>query len=261
MAVRLPQESRIKKEGVLMNTKALVLALMIGFIGIGGKYYQTKAEATQAPVKLQILESVASHTAGDYDIEDIKVKTVEVDDTEWTEELIMMNAIIEVKVDKVESVYMMEPAEMKDFAYEVGKEVNLGETLRALPFLESSFGKSRFGELGGRIGDNGESRGVTQIQIKTAKYILGKLMPYPNIKFSDEEIKMLLTKNDRVCIIMSKYYLVYLMDKFADKEANWSRGLLSYNTGPKMVYRHGTNWDPNNYVAKAKKFIKRERGS
>jgi len=120
------------------------------------------------------------------------------------EDKIIYDAMIDVRVFNQFSINTLKPDEMMDFAYKTGKEENLGETLRAIVFLESNFGKI------GRIGDDGVARGVTQIQIPTAHFILKKLM---NIKyrFSDNQIKKLITYNDKVAIIMSKYYLVYLM--------------------------------------------------
>lgn len=231
-----------------MKTKALVLALALFVIGVGGKYYQTKAEANQE-IEVNVLETVPSHD--ETDMEQFQVPVVTAGD--WSEAEIMMQAIIDVKVHKKESVYLMEPEEMKEYASEVGATVNLGESLPAILYIESKFGTY------GRVGDSGVARGVAQIQRPTARYILNKLMGYPNIEFSDDDIDKLLTKNDRVSIIMSKHYLVYLMDKFKDQEANWSRGLLSYNTGPGNVKKHGTSWDPNKYLKQAKTFIKRER--
>ena len=170
------------------------------------------------------------------------------------EEKIILNAMIDVKVHKIDSFNLMLPQEILEFAYNSGKENDLGETLRAITYLESGMGRS------GRVGDNGKARGITQIQIPTAKFILNKLMGYKQ-KFSDTEIKMLLTYNDKVCIILSKHYLIYLMNKFKNHDANWSHGLLSYNVGPSGVYNNGLKRDPNNYVKKAKRFIIKQRGS
>lgn len=229
-----------------MRNYAILTLFAITMFALAWYCYPTKTvEATQEPVKLS---SVPSHTDEDY-----YIPAPVVTPGDWSEEEIMMQAIIDVKVHKKESVYLMEPEEMKDYAYEVGEPVNLGESLRAIIFIESKFGTF------GRIGDKGVARGVGQIQRPTAKYILNKLMGYPNIEFSDKDIDNLLTKNDRVSIIMSKHYLVYLMDKFKDAEANWSKGLLSYNTGPGTVRKHGTKHDPNRYLKQAKTFIKRER--
>ena len=158
-----------------------------------------------------------------------------------TEDNLVLRAIIDVKVFNEFSFNVLEPDEILEFAYESGKEYNLGETLRAITYLESGMGRT------GRVGDRGVARGITQIQIPTAKFILKKLMKIKQT-FSDQEIKKLLTYNDKVCIILSKEYLVYLMDKFKNRDANWSHGLLSYNIGP-------------NYVKKAKKFIIKQRGS
>ncbi len=170
------------------------------------------------------------------------------------EEKIMLNAFIDVKVHKVDSFDIMQPDEILNFAYESGKEYNLGETLRAITYLESGMGNT------GRVGDDGVARGITQIQIPTAKFILKKLMGY-EYEFSDVEVAMLLTYNDKVSIILSKHYLVYLMAKFKNHEANWSHGLLSYNVGPTGVKNKGLSFDPNNYVKKAKRFIISQRGS
>lgn len=165
---------------------------------------------------------------------------------------ILYDAMIDVRVFDSYSVLELEQDEMMYFAYNNGKKYNLGETLRAIVFLESGFGKT------GRIGDNGIARGVTQIQIPTAKFILAKIMNI-DFKFTDNQIKKLLTYNDKLSIILSKYYLVYLMDKFKNHESNWSKGLLSYNVGPSGVRKKGLNFDPNGYLKKAKKFIKRQR--
>ena len=170
------------------------------------------------------------------------------------EDIIMFDAIIDVKVFKTDSFNLMQPDEILAFAYESGKEVNFGETLRAITYLETKMGQDN------RIGDRGVARGITQIQIPTARFILKKLMKY-NTTFSDAEIAMLITYNDKVSIIMSKHYLIYLMDKFKNHEANWSHGLLSYNVGPTGVRNKGLQHDPNNYVKKAKRFIINQRGS
>ncbi len=170
------------------------------------------------------------------------------------EDKVILNAMIDVKVHKVDSFDIMQPNEILNFAYEEGKEYNLGETLRAITFLESKMGGD------GRVGDSGIARGITQIQIPTAKFILKNLMGYKQ-NFSDIEIEMLITYNDKVSIILSKYYLIYLMKTFKNHEANWSHGVLSYNVGPKGVRTKGLTHDPNNYVKKAKRFIIEQRGS
>jgi hypothetical protein len=170
----------------------------------------------------------------------------------WVEEEIVMSAIHDVKIKKKQSIHIMSVEEIKEFAFITGEQVELGETMRAITFLETRFGEA------GRIGDKGKARGVTQIQISTARFILKELMDI-NLKFTDLEIKWLLTKNDRLCIIMSKNYLVYLMDKFRNEPGNWSHGVLSYNVGPTGVSKFGIDYDPNNYVDKAKRFIKKER--
>ena len=170
------------------------------------------------------------------------------------EDRVIDNAMIDVLIHKKESVQLLNPYQIKVYAYQIGAKVDLGETLRAITFLESRFGQA------GRVGDNNVARGITQIQRPTAKFILNRLMGFTH-KFSDNEIDKLLTSNDKLCIIMSKCYLVYLMDKFKNKPANWSTGLLSYNVGPGNATKHGTDYDPNNYLHKAKKFINQERGS
>jgi hypothetical protein len=171
-----------------------------------------------------------------------------------SENEVVDKAMIEVLVFKRESIEILTPYQIKVYAYQIGAKVNLGETLRAITFLETSFGQA------GRVGDNEVARGVTQIQIPTAKFILKNLMGFKRT-FSDEEIRMLLTKNDKLCIIMSKHYLVYLMDKFRNEDGPWSTGLLSYNIGPGNASKYGTEFDPNGYLTKAKKFINKERGT
>jgi len=158
-------------------------------------------------------------------------------------------AMRDVLVHKKDSIELLSPYQIKVYAYKIGAPVNLGETLRAITFLESRCGAA------GRIGDNGVARGITQIQIPTAKFIFSKLMGFER-KFSNKEIKMLITKNDKLNIIMSKNYLVYLMKMFKNK---WSHGLLSYNIGPGNTLKHGTTFDPNNYLAKATHFINKSR--
>jgi hypothetical protein len=171
-----------------------------------------------------------------------------------SEDYVVDKAMTEVLVFKRDSIEILNPYQIKVYAYQIGATVNLGETLRAITYLESHFGQT------GRIGDKGIARGITQIQIPTAKFILNKLMGFDH-KFTDKEIKMLLTSNDKLCIIMSKNYLVYLMNKFKHDEESWQTGLLSYNIGPGNAKRHGTAYDPNGYLTKAKKFINKERGS
>jgi len=168
------------------------------------------------------------------------------------EDRILSTAIADVKIYGRASINTLKTEDMGDFAYLVGKEFNLGETLRAVVYLESKFGTS------GRVGDHGKARGVTQIQIPTAKFILKELLKVET-RFSDNEIKLLLTYNDKVCIILSKHYLRYLMDRFKNHKANWSHAVLSYNRGPTIVTSHGLNHDPNDYVKKAKQFIAQER--
>ena len=168
------------------------------------------------------------------------------------EEKIILDAIIDVKVFKEDSFHLLSQDEILKFAYESGSEYNLGETLRAITFLETKMANH------GRVRDGGIARGITQIQIPTAKFILKRLMKIKQ-QFSDVEIKMLLTYNDKMCIILSKYYLVYLMDRFKNHESNWSHGLLSYNVGPGGVSNTGLSFDPNNYVKRAKIFIKQQR--
>jgi len=181
--------------------------------------------------------------------------TVTISPKDFTEDEIIQKAIIKVKVDKKESVYLMSPDEIYDYSYECGRSDDLGETLRAIVYLESRFGE------GGRIGDHGVARGITQVQIPTAKFILKRLMGFEHTKFTTKEIKMLLTKNDRLCMIMSKIYLVYLMDQFQHKPSHWSHGLLSYNVGIGNVQKHGVVHDPNGYLDKARRFIQKTRGS
>jgi hypothetical protein len=166
---------------------------------------------------------------------------------------IIEREIIKVKVHNEESIFKMTPQMIKIYSYKLGEPENLGETLRAITYLESSFGKT------GRVGDSGVARGITQIQIPTAKYILNNIMGFKN-KFSDSDIKKLITNNDKISIILSKHYLVYLMKKFKDHDDAWAKGLLSYNTGVRTVLTKGLSHDPNRYLAKAKQFIIQERG-
>ena len=65
---------------------------------------------------------------------------------------IIYDALIDVKVLNQYSINKLEPEEMLEYAYRVGKDENLGETLRAIVFLETKAG------LSGRIGDNGLAR-------------------------------------------------------------------------------------------------------
>ncbi len=161
-------------------------------------------------------------------------------------------SIIDVIVYNRFNNNIMNKDEMKKFAYQIGSEYNISETINAIIFLETNFGKR------GRIGDNGIALGITQIQIPTARFILRKIMNI-NCYFSDNELKMLLTKNDKLCIIMTKHYLLYLKKKFKNKKLNWSHSLLSYNVGPTKVLHHGLKRDPNKYLKKALQFIKKER--
>lgn len=169
------------------------------------------------------------------------------------ERLIIQEAILDVKHHQVVSYNILKPKALAEFAFQTGKPDNIGETLRAFTFLESTFGQTS------RVGDHGDSRGCTQISIsKTARFILDKLLNIKT-KWTDQELEGLYTYNDKVSIIMSKEYLLYLMNKFKYKPANWSHAVLGYNRGPNAVNKDGLTIDPNNYVAKAKKFIKENR--
>ncbi len=161
---------------------------------------------------------------------------------------LLTNTINEVRYYKTPSRYIMPPETMADFAYMTGSPDNLGETLRAIVYLETTFGRT------GRIGDNGDSLGCTQIKVETARYILEDILSLEE-ELTDVEVSRLYMYNDKLAIILSKEYLLYLMDRFKHKTANWSHSVLGYNRGPAAVSKDGLTRDPNNYVTKAKKFI------
>ena len=127
-------------------------------------------------------------------------------------------------------------------SYKISKQFGLHDIIPSIIGIESSFGLFKHG-------DDNKSLGITQMQFKTAKWLLKK----QNIEMSDDNLKYLLTNDNEFCIIVSCLYLNYLIKKMkGDKR----KAILSYNVGLTNVRKYGLKYDPNGYLKKFEKYKK-----
>jgi hypothetical protein len=154
-------------------------------------------------------------------------------------------SILKVKQHRTYVYDQMGKNEMIYYGKRIGRADDLGNTLAALPGVESSYGKHR-------IGDHGKAYGITQMHAPTARYIINNLMDIP-VNLTDREIRLLLTYNDKAAMILSKYYMNYLIHNFNKKKRPWRHAVLAYNFGITNVKKYGLSKDPMNYLGKIKK--------
>ena len=127
-------------------------------------------------------------------------------------------------------------------SYKISKQFGLQDIIPSIIGLESSFGLFK-------IGDDGKSLGISQLQFKTVKWLLKK----QNIEMLDDNLRYLLTFDIEFNIIVSCSYMNYLIKKMkGDKR----KAILSYNVGLTNVRKYGLKYDPNNYLKKFEKYKK-----
>jgi hypothetical protein len=127
-------------------------------------------------------------------------------------------------------------------SYKISKQFGLQDIIPSIIGIESSFGLFK-------IGDDGKSLGISQLQFKTVKWLLKK----QNIEMLDDNLRYLLTFDIEFNIIVSCSYMNYLIKKMkGDKR----KAILSYNVGLTNVRKYGLKYDPNGYLKKFEKYKK-----
>lgn len=135
-------------------------------------------------------------------------------------------------------------------AYTEGKRIGYPETIQAIIYLESSAGRYKQ-----NLSD--PSYGVGHMKVETAKHILKKHFNHSG--FSDDEIPGMLKKYDRFAIYLTCLYFKSSINYFGKRYRTkvWSRSVLSYNCGVSGVHENGLSNDPNNYVKRINRIIKK----
>jgi hypothetical protein len=134
-------------------------------------------------------------------------------------------------------------------AYEEGKNLPKHPEILQIILLNES--------LAGKVGRHGDKKfkswrmhayGVMQVQFRTAKLVVKNQtsLKFPN----DWALRNKLKNDDAFNIHIARLYVAWLMKL---NKGNYFKTILSYNTGPGSVKKHGFSWDPNKYVAKAKR--------
>lgn len=103
--------------------------------------------------------------------------------------------------------------------------------------------ETRCGKLG-RVGDDGKSLGVGQMQPKTAIYMLDRYFPHHTFTLKTVAEKLL--SDDKFAIMLSAIYYKYLLHYF---DGDRDKAILAYNVGPTKVRKFGLSFDPNGYLA------------
>ena len=137
---------------------------------------------------------------------------------------------MELDSDQIETIY---------YAEQAGKEIGYPETLVAIVWQETHAGSFL------KVGSSGEL-GAFQIKYKTAKYMLEK----EGVAglFTPDQLLYNLIFNKKFNATVAKLYFSYLINKYKDEPAGWSKAVLAYNVGPTSVNKYGLSRDPNNYV-------------
>jgi hypothetical protein len=142
--------------------------------------------------------------------------------------------------------------ELLNLAYQEGKKIGQPELLQILMMNETVVGRW------GRYGDDHfkdwrlHCFGIMQMQFRTARWIVDKWTDY---KLSDKELVKRLRFDDAFAIELSRVMVqYYLIPYFGD---NLPKLILSYNTGPGVVLKHGLSYDPNKYLKRGLSSLKR----
>lgn len=104
--------------------------------------------------------------------------------------------------------------------------------------------------LAKKCSDNDDSCGNMQVSISTAKFVIEDLLHME--KMTNSQIKRELINNDRLNIQIGSAYYKYLVDSLKDRDL----AILAYNVGIGNVIKHGTRFDPNNYLKSVKRHMK-----
>jgi soluble lytic murein transglycosylase len=94
----------------------------------------------------------------------------------------------------------------------------------------------------GRIGDDGRSFGVMQVQLATAKFMIKKKLF--NFYGTDKQLAQALRYDDDFNIMVGSRYIKYLIGYY---HGDIKKAVLAYNVGPGNVNKHGLKFDPNHY--------------
>lgn len=160
--------------------------------------------------------------------------------------------LLSVSVTSHAISYNRGQTELLNLAFKFGKELPHPEILQVIMMNETVAGK--WGRHGDKQFKNWRSQcyGVMQIQFRTAKMVVKN---WTDHKFkNDQALKIRLQFDDAFNLKIARLYVKYLL-KF--NKGNYFRTILSYNTGPGNVQKHGLSFDPNRYVKRAKLQLKR----
>ena len=108
-------------------------------------------------------------------------------------------------------------------AYNAGTLVGWPLTMEAIVFQESSLGKYR-------IGDDGKSLGLANVQVQTARIII-KQNPWLPQYTTNYSIARALLHNDEINLLIASIYFRNCYNQFK----NWERATICYNAGPTMA--------------------------
>ncbi len=133
--------------------------------------------------------------------------------------------------------------ELLNLAYQEGKKINHPELLQILMMNETVVGRW------GRYGDDHfkdwrlHCFGVMQMQFRTARWVVDT---WTNYKLNDVQLVKRLRFDDAFAIELSSVMIEkYLKPYFGD---DLKKLILAYNTGPAKVLAHGLNHDPQGYL-------------
>lgn len=125
--------------------------------------------------------------------------------------------------------------------YKIASKYNVQQIMPAICMVET--------ELGDNI-KNRSSFGIMQLNYVTSKWILEQ-----NDKKVPKNLKKLLKKDHDYNIIISCIYFKYLL---IETKGDIDKAILAYNVGINKVKKFGLRHDPNNYLRKVKKHIRRK---
>jgi hypothetical protein len=130
-------------------------------------------------------------------------------------------------------------------AYREGKHLDKPEILQAILLNETVAG--RFGRIGDAHFKNWRKRsyGVMQIQFNTARRILNSHGLFKH--WTNEKLLIYLRGDDRFNMYVSRLIVQQLWNRYKD----WDYVLLAYNVGTWNIGKHGLEYDPNGYLARA----------
>ena len=115
-------------------------------------------------------------------------------------------------------------------AYNAGTLVGWPLTMEAIVWQESSLGKYR-------IGDDGKSLGLANVQVQTARIIIKQNSWLPQYT-TNYSIARALLHNDEINLLIASIYFRNCYNQFK----NWPQALICYNGGPQTA----TNWGRRN---------------